>query len=307
MFKKNSLLEKRLGDISRNNAANAKEKSEKLKKEQSIERTDKDDIRNVLLKEERKRQSKQNKLSKKEKSEIQEIDNECDFNSIEDLDNNQKAIVAKNRERRKRRLTYKWSIVAIILLIVYFAFLIFGAIVTNYTYDTTGNVSAQIMSVKDIQEKAEYEDLVKYYYYARDWYEKTLVLDYRLSQASSGSDDYFSLAVEYEDMVDDIEVLSNKIAGASVPNKYSQVLESLKTWVGDELHVYLQKISIAITNNDTQAANDAVILKSKLYSDFSYLTATFISLSQGIKSIETKSLTEWSPEKYLKEKLGLIG
>lgn len=207
----------------------------------------------------------------------------------------------KDKKAIQDVLIYKIFRFVIVLCCVYLIFLIYGAIITDYDYNDDGQVVAQIMTVDDIRTKREYEELTSYYLSARDIYEEILLLDYRLGL---GNEDYVSLASEYNEILDTISDLTVKIQAVDVPTKYKQVYTQVLTFVKTDSAVYIQNVAGAITNNDSEKGEQAIIVREAMYENFMLLTNNMISLGDEVKCIDKDALSTWSPEEYIEENCG---
>ena len=185
---------------------------------------------------------------------------------------------------------------AMILLCVYMAFLIFGVTQTNYIYDDAGQIQPEVLSVADKKNLAEYESLSQYYLRARILYEEALTLDYRLSEQP---DESLSIATEYSGMLDEVSKLTVDIDAADFSTGYTGIQEQLLNWVKTDIAVYLQNISAAIINNDATKAENAIISRDVMYTDFSTLTANMATLCKNTKGAKNGEIFAWSPESFV--------
>lgn len=224
---------------------------------------------------------------------------EEDTPSVEETEESEFAKEQK-RERRERRKQVLGKAVNCILCIacVYTAFLIYCAAVTTFTYDANGKVIPERMTRKELAERSEYRKLYYFYETSRSVYEQILILDYRLS---AGEEDPYLIAPEYESMLETIDVLCLKTDAFHPDAGYGQVKNLLLSWQRDDIAVYLQNISQAISMNDAQAGENALQDKDRVYQDFSYITQLMATYGQRIKGMELRDIETWSPENYVYE------
>lgn len=185
----------------------------------------------------------------------------------------------------------------------YLLFLIYGVMVTNYDYDETGNVTAQIMTREDIKQQKEYSTLLGYYIDARSIYEQILCLNYRLDK---GIEDPLDLVPEYESLLDETSQVIIQLKAVDPPKSYAQAYGLLLNWVDKDLSSYLQEISSALSQNNAEHMQNALNDKERCYSDCYQLTANVINLGENIKGVNVSELKEWSPEEYIKEEMGEV-
>ena len=88
------------------------------------------------------------------------------------------------------------------------------------------------------------------------------------------------IAPEYEALLTDVEDLSVKTDALQVDAKYEQIKSMLLTWIKDDIAVYLQNMSAAISQNDEETANNALQDKDRVYEDFSLITQNMVATGQ---------------------------
>lgn len=183
---------------------------------------------------------------------------------------------------------------------IYLLVLIFGAAVTKYQYNSDGKAVPEKMSVDDIRQKHNFDTILTQYEYCRSLYEKTLLLDYRVAQ---GQEDTLEIAPEYEALLDDVQNLSVKTDAISVDTKYDQVKSMMVNWIKNDIAVYLQNISAAISENNTEKANNALQDKDRVYDDFSLITQNIVALGSSISGADLTDVKSWTPEDYVDQEI----
>lgn len=118
-----------------------------------------------------------------------------------------------------------------------------------------------------------------------------------------GEEDPLTLAPEYESMLDEVSDLSIKTDALEVDSQYSQIKSLLLTWIKDDIAVYLQNMSAAISKNDADTANNALQDKDRVYSDFSVITQNIAATGENIKGVDITDVKEWTPENYVDEEI----
>lgn len=183
---------------------------------------------------------------------------------------------------------------------IYLLVLIFGAAVTKYQYNSDGKAVPEKMSVDDIRQKHNFDTILTQYEYCRSLYEKTLLLDYRVAQ---GQEDTLEIAPEYEALLDDVQNLSVKTDAISVDTKYDQVKSMMVNWIKNDIAVYFQNISAAISENNTEKANNALQDKDRVYDDFSLITQNIVALGSSISGADLTDIKSWTPEDYVDQEI----
>lgn len=207
---------------------------------------------------------------------------------------------ARENKERIRRLETREKIVNILCAVIclYLIFLIYGVICTNYHYDETGKIAPQILSVEDIREGKKFDVVLVQYENCRVLYEKILMLDYRLGQ---GIENPLILAPEYEKILDEVQNLSIKINALDSDTKYEQIKNMMLSWVQNDTAIYLQKMSSAISQNNSEDASIALSYQTAMYNNFSLITENMVSMGEAIEGIDMTETKNWSPEKYIKD------
>lgn len=213
---------------------------------------------------------------------------------------------ARKRERRYRRQTAVRRVVSIALIVccLYLSFLIYGAVNTEFVYDADGSIVPRAMTVQRIEALENYRQLAIQYRQARYLYEQVLVLDYRIA---AGIEDPLTVAPEYEKMLDSIESLAIQLGAVELASEYTQTLSMLTTWVSEDIAVYCQNMSRAISQNNEQYAANALEYKTRVYQDFSVITQNILVLSQNVEGADTQDIAAWSPESYIEDTIGAYG
>lgn len=188
----------------------------------------------------------------------------------------------------------------LIVCCIYVLFLIYGVVVTDYQYNGQGKIEPQVLSVKELKQKDQYETIYYQYLHCRNLYEKVLLLDYRIGK---GEEDPLTIAPEYEALLDEVSDLSIKTDALEVDTKYSQVKNLLLKWIKDDIAVYLQNMSAAISQNNAETANNALQDKDRVYSDFSIITQNMVAMGEKISGVDLMELKEWTPESYVDKKI----
>lgn len=185
---------------------------------------------------------------------------------------------------------------------IYLIFLIYGVFATKYVYNEQGVIVPQTMTVSEVKEAHEFEKILQQYKACRELYQHVLVLDYRLAQ---GYEEPMILAPEYSALLkddnnqNDVTDLSIRINALTVKTGYTTIKDLMYNFAFNDVALYLQYISTAITNNDAESGNMALDAKDVMYTDFSILTQNIIAMGSSIKGVDITDVAQWSPEGYV--------
>lgn len=224
----------------------------------------------------------------------------ADSSNLTDQNLEDYAEIRDNTKMKRGNLHTKIINFILIAGCIYLLVLIFGAAVTKYQYNSDGKAIPEKMSVDDIRQKHNFDTILTQYEYCRSLYEKTLLLDYRVAQ---GQEDTLEIAPEYEALLDDVQNLSVKTDAISVDTKYDQVKSMMVNWIKNDIAVYLQNISAAISENNTEKANNALQDKDRVYDDFSLITQNIVALGSSISGADLTDIKSWTPEDYVDQEI----
>ena len=205
------------------------------------------------------------------------------------------------RRKQIRAIAVRAGQILTAVLCVYLVFLIYGVLNTEYTYDERGDIVPVILTVEGIRETEEFRTMSTQYVQARTLYEKVLLLDYRLG---AGAEDPLLIAPEYEKLLEEISSLSVQIGAVTVPAKYVQPMNMLLNWVQNDIALYCQFISRAISQNSVTDMNQALGYRETMYGNFRQITQVVAALASQVSGADTADLITWSPEGYLEQYTG---
>lgn len=237
---------------------------------------------------------------KREKKEEPAYFQYADSSNLTDRNLEDYAEIRDNTKMKRGNLHTRIINFILIAGCIYLLVLIFGAAVTKYQYNSDGKAVPEKMSVDDIRQKHNFDTILTQYEYCRTLYEKTLLLDYRVAQ---GQEDTLEIAPEYEALLDDVQNLSVKTDAISVDTKYDQVKSMMVNWIKNDIAVYLQNISAAISENNTEKANNALQDKDRVYDDFSLITQNIVALGSSISGTDLTDIKSWTPEDYVDQEI----
>lgn len=207
------------------------------------------------------------------------------------------------RQRKRRRLIRRITCILLSVCCVYLCFLIYGVINTNFYYDENGRIVPNLLTVEKIRTAENFTELTAQYRQARYLYEQVLVLDYRIAL---GQEDMLSVAPEYDKLLTDVEPLAIQLSAVELSAEFTQTKDMLKTWVQEDIAVYCQNMSRAISQNNEEYAAKALEYKTLMYKDFSVITQNLLVLGQSVEGADMQDIADWSPEKYIEDTLGVF-
>lgn len=216
------------------------------------------------------------------------------------IENELSEIQRLHRTDKLKSIMSKAAIFFMVAGCIYAVFLIFGVIMTDYGYNSNGEVEAQVLTVADIRARNDYDVIKVQYEKLRVIYEDILQLDAQLAEAVDG---YAVIGGEYAGLMDKTEDLGIKTDALTVESKYQPTKELMYNWIKDYAWSYLVAISQALTNNDSEAADSAVVYKNYMYTVFANLTDNVITLGTGVKGVDLDDIRMWDPDTYKQDYL----
>ena len=184
---------------------------------------------------------------------------------------------------------------------VYLVFLIYGVMNTEFTYDARGRSVPRIVSIDNIRENNDFTTMKTQYVQARALYERVLTFDYRLAM---GAEDPLLIAPEYEKLLDDVSSLSVQVGAITPSAKYTQPMSMLLSWIQNDLALYCQYMSRAITQNNISDANKATSYKDIMYNNFMQITQVIATLGSDVEGADISDIVTWTPENYIFQAMG---
>ena len=206
-----------------------------------------------------------------------------------------------NTGERIRKASFRIGQIALLLFCLYMVFLTYGVAVTEYGYGPDGLIEPRIMTVEDRRERRDFEAVLAAYEQCRMLYEKILLLDYRLGL---GLEEPMTLAPEYEALLEagyglNVSSLVIRMEALPVNPRYNQLKELMLSWGRNDVALYLQHMSAAITKNDADSAGKALQDKDAVYYDFSTITQNIVIIGDTVPGMDLTSVREWSPSGFI--------
>ena len=100
-------------------------------------------------------------------------------------------------------------------------------------------------------------------------------------------------------MLDEIETLSIKLNALDSDTKYDQIKYMISSWIQNDAAIYLQKMSSAISQNNSEDASIALSYQTAMYNNFSLITENLVAMGDAIEGVNVTDIKNWSPEKYI--------
>lgn len=202
-------------------------------------------------------------------------------------------------EEDKRNLNKTISLIAQIAMVIFSIYLVmnlFGLLNYRNVYDAQGNLVPEIITVEKIQKLEAYKTMKAEYLEVRKLYEFVLRTDYRLG---AGLEEPIIVAQDYENALKSISQISASFGNIVVSTEYAQLMNMLESWVRNDIAIYCQNISTAISRNSNKHAKQALQYREISYNNFKTITQVFVTLALQNENIDVSDIANWSPEGYV--------
>jgi hypothetical protein len=169
----------------------------------------------------------------------------------------------------------------LILAGIYLAFVILGAFNTTYVKMPDGTKKAQVVDI-DLREKREV------YYFLESEYNVLVQMLKDIqdleAKAFGGSDEsMFEIASKYEGLLPRIDKRLPRIKAVEMPQEYKIIQTQFVNIYKDDIALYLQNISKALSMGDQQALQNAVTWSQKTAASFRQITRNMGELAHLVE------------------------
>lgn len=107
------------------------------------------------------------------------------------------------------------------------------------------------------------------------------------------------IAPEYEAALDTVSTLAVQVDASNISSRYNQIKSMLLTWIQTHCAAYCQFMSAAITQNDNNAAAEAIAARQVVNDYFQTITMNIVTLGDDIGLFDLTEIKEWSPDNYI--------
>lgn len=91
-------------------------------------------------------------------------------------------------------------------------------------------------------------------------------------------------------MLDEIETLSIKLNALDSDTKYDQIKYMISSWIQNDAAIYLQKMSSAISQNNSEDASIALSYQTAMYNNFSLITENLVAMGDAIEGVNVTDI-----------------
>lgn len=186
----------------------------------------------------------------------------------------------------------------LIVLIVYVAFLIIGALSTEYYYDSNGNRKIVKADITVHEDRDDYDTLEKYISQVRDMIVDITIIDIKLA---NGDMSYGQAAIQYSEVLKTADILIPKIETADIETRNALIKQNLQIIVSNDIALYLQFMIKGLEQQDNSNINDAALWKTSMMQTYNSINDEMLELAKRIYR-EDSDFFSWGLEKAVSEK-----
>lgn len=197
----------------------------------------------------------------------------------------------KNMSARSRRRSIIFAII-----IGYICFLIYGVVNSDFVTNEAGVSMPVAKTNREVKEMEEYKLVKSYYIRAQKQYKKILDIDIELSQNPNTSK---LIATKYEKELAFFDAFITDLQAIKVGDEYTIVLDQLISWCSNDICVYLQNMSAALSQNNQEKASNALEDRGRTIVDFNTISENLTAIGNSIKGADTIEM-DFNPEEYTK-------
>ena len=211
----------------------------------------------------------------------------------------------KKREQEKKKTTGLESLkhmsaksrkktIIFLIVIGYIIFLIYGVVNSDFVTNDKGVTVPVPKSNKEVKETEEFKVVKSYYLRAQNQYKKILDIDIELSKNPESTK---LLATKYEKELSFFDAFITDLHTVDVGEEYSIVLDELVAWCSNDICVYLQNMSAALSTNNAEKASNALSDRGRTIVDFNTISDNLTAIGNEIRGVDTIEMN-FDPEEY---------
>ncbi len=192
-----------------------------------------------------------------------------------------------------------WLKSLLITLCVYFIFVLFGMLITDYYIDENGYRQPIKASFSYLEQREDYKQLYRQYSEICDLMVDITVVDIHL--ANKKYTDMESVTYYTKLLNERVDILIPKITALEMGEEQTVIQETMNTLLSNDTAVYLQKIIEGLRSGNSETIQTALVWRDKAFSSFEVLRTDMSNLARRVKA-DYKSIDEWKLDKAVLKK-----
>lgn len=202
------------------------------------------------------------------------------------------------QQSRKRKVKRVIEITAFILATVYLLILILGVCTTQHYVDENNKTHLIVADVATIKDRSDFNEIKDMMEKVRDVLTDVTVLDIKVA---NGDLEYTEAAGRYSGILDNIDTLIPKVQAMDLESKNQLIEQSMESLLSNDVAIYLQNISSALTTLDESTMNTALQWRESMWQSYDDLNSQIQILAQNLHK-ENDEYFQWDVEKAVLEK-----
>ena len=179
----------------------------------------------------------------------------------------------------------------IILLCVYFVFLLFGMLVSDYYVDENGVRQPIILSFAYLENRKDYRELRRRYDAVSE-----LIVDITVIDIHVANEDITNMeaVTQYLALLNEkVDVMIPKITAMELSEEQIILQQSMEMLLSNDIAVYLQKMIDGLKTGNADSIETAMIWRDKYLSSFDVIRGDMALLCERIK-VDATSIEKWN-------------
>lgn len=190
----------------------------------------------------------------------------------------------------RRAVKKHWLKALLIIGCAYFAFLIFGMLITDYYIDDDGYRRPIEVNYAYLEEREDYRAL-------RDQLDGvcSLMADITVVDIHLSNGDYTDMeaATFYTKALNEqVDLMIPKITALELGDEQTVIQETMETLLSNDVAVYLQKMVEGLRTGNADSVQTALVWRDKAFSSFEILRTDMTNLAKRVKA-DYQSIEDW--------------
>jgi len=183
-----------------------------------------------------------------------------------------------------------WLKSLLIALCAYFAFFLFGMLVSDYYVDENGIRQPIVLSFDYLEDREAYMELRSHYDAIEDLVVDITVIDIHLANEDITE---MEAATQYTALLNKrVDIMIPKITAMELSDEQVVLQQSMETLLSNDIAVYLQKMVDGLKTGSTDSISTATVWRDKFLSSFHMIRSDMANLCERVR-FDSMELREW--------------
>lgn len=211
----------------------------------------------------------------------------------EEIDN---SVKKKIQKKKVKQISF---IILFCVVTFYLAFLLLGLCTTDYYIDENNQKQLVVADYTILKNRKDYNEITKMMGNIRSIMVDVTVLDIKVA---NGDIEYIEAANEYTSILNDqIDTLIPKVQAMDLDSSNQYIEQSIESLLSNDIAIYLQNISSALTSADSQTLSDAMAWRESMWQSYDDIDEQIQMLADKIHKTDD-SYFAWNLEEAVTDK-----